>query len=458
MARYDLAVIGGGPGGYVAAIRAGQLGMKVACIERDALGGVCLNVGCIPSKALIRNAEVLNLVKNAGDYGITTGKVAADFGAGVDRSRRVVDRLTKGVAALFRKNSVELISGEAHFLDGHTLAVGDDQIETANVIIATGARPASVPGIELDGEAVVSYRETIVDRSVPDHVVIIGGGAIGIEFAYIYNAYGAHVTVVELMERILPMEDHESSAAVTRSLGKQGVEFRTGVKVSRITAGGGVRHVFVDGPDGEECIDAERVLVSVGVTPNTEALDVEKAGVKLDRGYVQVDALLRANADGVYAVGDVTGIMPLAHVAQAHGVSVVERIAGMEVPPLDYQAVPRAVYCNPQVASMGLTEEQAREQGLDIKVGKFPLLANGKALALGEYDGFAKVIVDAGTGELIGAHLVGHEVTEILGELSLTRMLEGTNIEVGAVVNAHPTLSEAVKEAALAIEGQAIHM
>ncbi|MEX2598427.1 MAG: dihydrolipoyl dehydrogenase [Dehalococcoidia bacterium] len=458
MATYDLAIIGAGPGGYVAAIRAGQLGMKVACIERDVIGGVCLNWGCIPSKSLIRNAEVLNLVNDAGTYGIKTGAVKADYSVALQRSRKVVDRLTKGVGSLFRKNKVEFITGEAKLTGPNSIAVNGDSIEAKNIIIATGSRPRMLPGIEVDGKTVVTYREAILQDTAPSEAVIIGGGAIGVEFAYVYNAYGAKVTVVEFEPRILPKEDAEISTALTKALTKQGIKILTGAKVTEVKTSGKGATVKVDGPDGEVSLPADRVLVAVGISANTEGLGLEEAGVELDRGFVKVDGELRANDNGMYAIGDVMGVMPLAHVAQGQAVHVVERIAGEETYPLDYLAMPRAVYCNPQVASMGLTEQEAQEQGHEVKVGKFPLIANGKALALDDNEGFVKVIVDARTGELLGAHLIGHEVTEMLGELSLTRLLEGTNVEIGAVINAHPTISEAIKEAALAAEGKAVHI
>ncbi len=458
MASYDLAIIGAGPGGYVAAIRGGQLGLKTVCIEREAVGGVCLNWGCVPSKSLIRNAEVLRLVKSAGDFGITTGAVTADYGAALERSRGVVDRLGKGIMGLFRKHGVELLEGEATLLDGRTIAVGDERIQATNVIVATGSRAATMPGVDVDGKVVMTYREAVMSRTAPVQAAIIGGGAAGLEFAYVYNAYGAHVTVVEMEPRILPKEDAEVSAALERSLKKQGIGFLTGSKVTGIERDGDGATVSVETPEERVSLHVDRVLVSIGIVPNTDGLGLEDAGARLERGYVKVDGELRANGDGLFAIGDVAGTMPLAHVAQAQGAYVVERIAGEEPRPLDYQAMPRAVYCNPQVASMGWSEEEAAEHGHQPKVGRFPFIASAKALAAGASEGFAKVVVDSSTGELLGAHLIGHEVTEMLGELSLARIVEGTSFDVGAVVNAHPTLSEAVKEAAMAAEGRAIHI
>ena len=458
MASYDLAIIGAGPGGYVAAIRGGQLGLKTVCIEREAVGGVCLNWGCVPTKSLIRNAEVLRLVRNAGDFGITTGPVEADYAAALERSRGVVGRLGKGIMGLFRKHGVELLEGEARLLGSGSIAVGAERITAANVIVATGSRPAAIPGIDVDGQVVMTYREAVMSRTAPVQAAIIGGGAAGLEFAYVYNAYGAHVTVVEMEPRILPKEDAEVSAALERSLKKQGIGFLTGSKVTGIERDGDGATVSVETPEERVSLHVDRVLVSIGIVPNTDGLGLEDAGARLERGYVKVDGELRANPGGLFAIGDVAGTMPLAHVAQAQGAYVVERIAGEEPRPLDYQAMPRAVYCNPQVASMGWTEEEAAERGHRVKVGRFPFIASAKALAAGASEGFAKVVVDSSTGELLGAHLIGHEVTEMLGELSLARIVEGTSFDVGAVVNAHPTLSEAVKEAAMAAGGRAIHI
>ena len=457
MASCDLAIVGAGPGGYVAAIRAAQLGMKTAIVEREAIGGVCLNWGCIPSKAIIRNAEVLSLVKRADQFGIHIEGVTADFAAGVERSRGVIDKLVRGVKGLLMKNGVEVITGDATLVDSHTIGIGGDLLEAKNVILATGGRARTLPGLEVDEELVITYRG-IMRNDLPEQLIIVGGGAIGLEAAYVYAAYGVNVTVVEFLPSILPREDEDIARYLARYLERQGITILTGSKVTGLKRDGKLATVEVETPNGEQRIPADRVIVSVGIQGNVEGLGLENVGVAVERSFIQTDAELRANTDGVYAIGDVTGTMPLAHVAQAQGVYVVERIAGGETRPIDYNAVPRAVYCNPQVASMGLTEREAREQGYDVSVGRFPMSANGKALGANEADGFAKMVVDGGTGELLGAHLLGHQVTELLGELSLARILEGTNLEVGAVINAHPTISEVVKEAALAASGQAIHM
>ena len=459
MVDFDLVIVGAGPGGYVAAIRAGQLGMRTAIVERDVLGGVCLNWGCIPSKALLRNAEVLSLFHRADRYGITVGEVTADYNQAFERSRRVVDRLTKGVAGLLKKNNVEVVQGAAKLTAARTIAVDGRDLSATNVILSTGARPRTIPGLDVDGKLVMTYREAIVATTVPERAVIIGGGAIGVEFAYLYNAYGADVTIIEREPQLLPLGDTEISQALAKSLEKQGIHVYTSAEFTGLERSGADNGtVKVKTGDGDKEFAADRVLVAVGIQGNVEDLGLEEVGIIVERSFVTVDSELRTAAEGVYAIGDMNGIMPLAHVAQTQGVYVVERIAGEETLPLDYQSMPSAVYCNPQVASLGLTEQQAKAQGLNYKVGKFPLIANGKALALDEYEGMAKLVIDAGTGEILGGHLLGPEVTEMLGELSLALVLEGTNLEVGAVVNAHPTVSEVIKEAALAADGKAIHI
>ena len=450
MTDYDVAVIGSGPGGYPAAIRAAQLGLSTVCIEREFLGGICLNLGCIPSKALLRNAEVLSTVRNASEYGIEVSGVTANYAVGVARSRKVVERLTKGVASLFRRDGVAYVEGNATITGPREVSVDGERIGCQNIIIATGARPALPPPLAADGEMVVTYREVIVDEQVPGRVVIVGGGATGIEFAYLYNVYGAQVTLVEFLPRILPKEDEEISQALSRALGSQGIRLLTGASVTAVAVQDGTARVTIAASDETLELEADRVLVAAGITPNTDGLGVENAGGTLERGFIRVDDRLRVNGENVYAVGDVNGRLPLAHVAHAEGVYAAEHIGGLNPPALDYPGMPRATYCNPQVASIGLTESEAREQGYPIKVGKFPFLANGKALAVGHREGFAKIVADSSTGELLGAHLIGHEVTELLGELSMARLLDGTDVEIGRLVNVHPSMSEAVKEAALA--------
>ncbi|MBI2170415.1 MAG: dihydrolipoyl dehydrogenase [Chloroflexi bacterium] len=464
MPDYDVAIIGAGPGGYVAAIRAGQLGLKTAVIERDDLGGICLNWGCIPSKALLRNAQVVSLFRKAEEFGVTYDNLHADYSKAVDRSRKVVGTLGRGIAALLRKHKVEHIKGQARFVDAHTLAIvsegapEDRTITANNVIIATGARPRAIPGLEPDGQRIITSREALAMRDVPPRTAIIGGGATGAEFAYLLNAYGSQVAIVEMLPHLLPTEDEEISRLLERAFTRQGIKFLTGAKVQEVKKQAeGVKLTVEQGGEAKT-LEADVVLVAVGVQANTHDLGLDAIGVKLERGYVKVDASMKTSAPGVYAIGDVTGILLLAHVASAQGVLCVERIAGKETPDLSYDFMPRATYCHPQVASFGLTEKQALEKGYAVKVGKFPLTALGKAQAMGDTEGMVKIVAGKQYGEILGAHLIGPEVTELLGELSLGRLLEGTTHEVGWLVHAHPTLSEALKEAALAADSQAIHI
>ncbi|MYC06827.1 MAG: dihydrolipoyl dehydrogenase [Chloroflexi bacterium] len=461
MADYDVVVIGAGPGGYVAAIRAGQLGMSAAVIEDDNVGGVCLNWGCIPSKALLRNAEVLNLVKEADKYGITTGNISYDYGKAIDRSRQVVRRLTGGVGSLLRKNNVEHISGRGALRGGTTVSIdgAERAISADHIIVATGARARHIPNIPVDGETVLTSREAIVLREVPDRVVIVGGGAIGAEFADIYHSYGAEVTIVEMLPRLVPLEDEEISQHLERAFRRRGIGYKTGAMVKSVVVNDGVATVTVTDADGANSeIECDKVLVAIGVQGNSDGIGLEAAGVNVERGFIPVDDKMRTNAPGVYAIGDVTGKLPLAHVASAQGVTAVEAIAGMNPMPLDYTLMPRATYCRPQIASFGLTEQQAADSGYSYNVGRFPMAASGKALAMGEVSGMVKLIVDSEVGELLGAHMIGPEATELLGEVGLSRLLEGTTTELGWLVHPHPTISETIKEAALAAEGEAIHI
>ena len=461
MADYDVVVIGAGPGGYVAAIRAAQLGLSTAVIEDDNVGGVCLNWGCIPSKSLLRNAEVLELVKNAGEYGISVGDVTFDYGLAIDRSRQVVRRLTGGVGSLLRKNGVEHISGRGILQSANTIAIdgADRAISADSIIVATGARARHIPGIPVDGETVLTSREAIVLREVPERVVIVGGGAIGVEFADIYHSYGAEVMIIEMLPRLVPLEDEEISQQLERVFRRRGIGFKTGAMVGGVTVSEGTAAVTVTDADGAVSeIECDKVLVAIGVQGNTEDIGLEVAGVNTERGYITVDDEMRTNVPGVFAIGDVTGKLPLAHVASAQGVIAAEVIAGMNPMPLDYSLMPRATYCRPQIASFGLTEQQAADAGYSFKVGRFPMSASGKALAMGEPNGMVKLVVDSEVGELLGAHIIGPEATELLGEVGLSRLLEGTTTELGWLVHPHPTISETIKEAALAVEGEAIHI
>ena len=460
MAEYDVVALGSGPGGYVAAIRAGQLGMKTAVVERDALGGICLNWGCIPSKALLRNAEVLSLIQHSEEYGITIQGVRADFSRAIDRSRRVVDRLTRGVATLLRRNGVEHVSGVGSLSDANTVVVdGGRTLTTDNVIIATGARQRHIPALPIDGQTVITSREALELRRAPSKAVIIGGGATGCEFAYMWRAYGSDVTIVELLPRLVPNGDEEVSGQLERSFRRQGIQIATDAQVQGIAVDdAGTAKVSILSQGESSVLEGDVVLVAVGVEGNTDGIGLETAGVAVERGFIPVDEMMRTNVEGIYAIGDVTGKLLLAHVASAQGVTAVEHIAGLDPQPLDYDQIPSAIYCRPQVASFGMTEAQARDAGYAIKVGKFPLAASGKALAMNESEGMVKLVVDAEIGEVLGAHMIGAEVTELLGELGMTRLLEATTTELGWLVHPHPTISEALKEAALAAEGEAIHI
>ncbi len=461
MADFDVVVIGAGPGGYVAAIRAAQLGMSAAIIENDNVGGVCLNWGCIPSKALLRNAEVLDLVRHADEFGISVGDVSFDYGKAIDRSRQVVKRLTGGVRSLLRKNGIEHIRGRGALRSANTVAIDADAraVTADNIILATGARARHIPSIPVDGETVLTSREAIVLREVPERVVIIGGGAIGVEFADIYHSYGSEVTVVEMLPRLVPLEDEDISQQLERVFRRRGIGYKTGATVGSVTVSNGVASMKVIDADGSESvIECDKVLVAIGVQGNVEDIGLEAVGVRTERGFITVDSEMRTNVPGVYAIGDVTGMLPLAHVASAQGAAASEAIAGLNPMPLDYSLMPRATYCRPQIASFGLTERQASDAGHSFKVGRFPMSASGKALAMGEANGMVKLVVDTEVGELLGAHMIGPEATELLGEVGLSRLLEGTTTELGWLVHPHPTISETIKEAALAVDGEAIHI
>ena len=459
---YDVVVIGGGPGGYVAAIRAAQLGLDVALVEKEHLGGVCLNWGCIPTKSLLRNAEVVSLLGRGKEFGFTLSGFQADFGAAVDRSHKVSERLVTGVGVLMRENGVDVVAGTGRLRSANEVEValnegGTQTLPARHVILATGSRARSIPGIAPDGRRILTSREAIVLRELPVSVVVVGAGPIGMEFAHIWQAYGARVTVVEMLPRALPLEDEEVSAVVERAFKRRKVKLLTSARVQEIEpTGDGVRVRVSDG-QGEQSLEAERVLVAIGVAPNSEGLGLEEVGVALDRGYVEIDEFMRTGVPGIYAVGDLTGKLALAHVASAQGIIAAEAIAGVGTRPLDYEALPRCTYCQPQVASFGLTEAQATERGHKVKVGRFFFLANGKALSLGEREGFAKIVADEVSGEILGAHLVGPEVTELLSELVLARTWELTPEEIAHSVHAHPTLSEALMEAAHGVFGHTIH-
>jgi len=464
MAEYDVVIIGAGPGGYVAAIRAAQLGMKTAVVERDELGGTCLNWGCIPSKALLRNAEIVNLFNRAESWGVEVGDINADFGVAVDRSRQVVKRMTLGVGYLLKKNDIDLIKGQAVIQSPTEIAVAppedgpEENLTAKTIILATGARPRSIPTLPIDGTLVMTSREALEAKDMPKSAIFVGGGPIGCELAYVYNAYGVDVTIVEVLPHLLPNEDEEIGAEVERAFDNQGIKTMTGAMLTAMSQEGDQAVVTIKTEDSEQQLTTDRIIVAIGVQGNAEGLGLEKVGVATERGFVTVNERMQTNVPSIYAVGDITGKLLLAHVASAQGIDVVERLAGLTPPELDYSLMPKAVYCQPQVASFGITEKEAEASGLEVRVGKFPFRANGKALGMGDYDGFAKIVMEVGTEKILGAQMVGPEVTDLLGELSMNRMLEGTVRELGMMVHAHPSLSEVVKEAALACVDEAIHM
>ena len=465
MNTYDLIVIGAGPGGYVSAIRAAQLGLKTAIVDKRWLGGVCLNVGCIPSKSLLKNAEIAHTLRHRGkEFGFAFENLQLDYAVAVKRSRKASDRLTKGVGFLMRKNKIEVHMGAAKITARDTVLVTDaegkhSELKAANIIVATGASPAMIPGVQEDGEKILTYEAAILQEKLPKSAVIIGSGAIGVEFATIWNAYGVDVTVVEMLPRIVPLEDEEISKELAKAFRKRGVKTLTGHRVESITPTEDGVQVLVSGEGGQQTLEAEQALVAIGFKPNSGGLGLEELGVSLDRrGFIQIDERMATNVPGIWAIGDVTGKLMLAHVASAQGIVAAENIAGAETITLNYEMMPRATYCHPQIASFGLTEAQARERGYEVKIGRFPFQANGKALGLGEGSGWAKIVTDARYGEILGAHLIGPEVTELLPELTLAQMMEITIAEIARNVHAHPTLSEALMEAAHDAEGHAIHL
>jgi len=461
---YDLIVIGSGPGGYVAAIRASQLGLKTAIIEKESLGGICLNWGCIPTKALLKSAQVFEYLNHSQDYGIKingTGEV--DFAAVVKRSRGVADGMSKGVQFLMKKNKIDVVNGfgklkskgvvEVKLNDGST-----KQITAKHIILATGGRSRELPSLKQDGVKVFGYRQAMVLPKQPKSMVVVGSGAIGIEFAYFYNSIGTKVTVVEFLDNIVPLEDEEVSKGLFRILKKQGINIMTNSNVESVDTSGELCKVNIKTAAGTEVIEAEVVLSAVGISTNIEGIGLEELGVKTERGKVLVDDYYKTNVEGVYAIGDIVKGQALAHVASAEGIICVEKIAGQNPHPLDYNNIPGCTYCSPEVASVGYTEKAAKEAGYEIKVGKFPFSASGKASAAGAKDGFVKLIFDAKYGEFLGAHMLGLNVTEMIAEVVTARKLEATGHEIIKSVHPHPTMSEAVMEAAAAAYDEVIHL
>jgi dihydrolipoamide dehydrogenase len=460
--RFDVVVVGTGPGGYVAAIRCAQLGLSVAAVEDDRPGGVCLNWGCIPTKALLRNAEIVGLFQRAEEFGVTVDKWTADYAQAVQRSRRVADRMAKGVEFLFRKNKITLVLGTGTLKARNVVEVkGKDGVQTLEakaIILATGSEPRSLPGVTIDEKQVISSNGAVRIEATPASLIVIGAGAVGMEFADVYGAYGVPVTVLEALPRVLPIEDEEVSALLARVFSRRGMTIRTGVRVQKVSPGKAGLAVEIEAEGKAERLEAEQVLMAVGRASKTKGLGLEALGVATERGLVTVGPTMETSVKGIFAVGDMTGRQMLAHKAMAEGVVAAEAIAGRSPHPVDYDNVPSCTYCRPQVASIGLSEAKAKANGREIAVGRFPFTANGKAVALGETEGFLKVVADKRTGEILGVHIVGSEATEMIHEFAVGRTLEATLEEIIHTIHAHPTLSEAALEATLAALGQAIHI
>jgi dihydrolipoamide dehydrogenase len=461
--KYDLLVLGSGPGGYVAAIRASQLGLKVGVVEKESLGGICLNWGCIPTKALLKSANVFEYITHAADYGINVKGAEVDFDSVIKRSRDVANGMSKGIQFLFKKNKIDAIMGFGKLKPGKKIEVtGEDKkvttYEADHIIVATGGRSRELPSMPIDNEKIIGYRKAMVMEKIPKKMVIVGSGAIGVEFAYFYHAMGTEVTVVEFMPRIVPVEDEEISKALERIFKKSGIQIMTSAEVTKVDTKGKGCKVTVKTKKGDEQLECDVVLSAVGIATNLEGIGLEDVGVATDKGKVLVDDHYKTNIPGIYAIGDIVHGPALAHVASAEGIICVEKIAGQNPAPLDYNNIPGCTYCSPEIASVGYTEAQAKEAGYDIKVGKFPFSASGKASAAGAKDGFVKVIFDAKYGEWLGAHMIGANVTEMIAEVVSARKLETTGHEIIKSVHPHPTMSEAVMEAAAAAYDEVIHI
>ena len=461
--NYDLIVIGSGPGGYVAAIRASQLGMKTAIVERAELGGICLNWGCIPTKALLKSAQVFEYLNHAADYGIKVKGHEADFPAIVNRSREVADGMSKGIQFLMKKNKIDVIQGTGKVIAGKKVEVTDSKgkkevHDAKHTILAVGARSRELPNIKIDGKKVIGYREAMTLAKLPKSMVVMGSGAIGVEFAYFYATLGVEVTIVEYLPNIVPVEDEEVSKQLGRSFKKMGIKILTDASVESVDTKGSTCKVKVKTKKGEESIECDVVLSAVGITANLENIGLETLGIATDKGKILVNDFYQTNIPGVYAIGDCVGGQALAHVASAEGITCVEKIAGHHPEPLDYNNIPGCTYCQPEIASVGYTEKAAKEAGYELKIGKFPFSASGKASAAGAKDGFVKLIFDAKYGELLGAHMIGANVTEMIAEIVAVRKLETTGEEIIKTIHPHPTMSEAIMEAAAAAYGEVIHL
>ncbi len=461
---YDIIVVGSGPGGYVTAIRASQLGLKTAVVEKESLGGVCLNWGCIPTKALLKSANVFDYLNHAEDYGITVKEAKADFGKIIKRSRDVADGMSKGVQFLMKKNKIDVINGTGKVIAGKKVEVTDANgkketyAASKGVIIATGARSRQLPNLPQDGKNIIGYREAMSLEKQPKKMVVVGSGAIGIEFAYFYNSLGTDVTVVEFQDNVVPVEDIDVSKELAKSLKKQGIKIMTGSSVEKVEVKGGVCKVNIKTKKGEENIECDVVLSAVGIEANIQNIGLEDVGIATDKGKILVNDFYQTNIPGYFAIGDCVPGQALAHVASAEGILCVEKIAGHNPEPLDYNNIPGCTYASPEIASVGYTEEQAKEAGYELKIGKFPFSASGKASAAGAKEGFVKLIFDAKYGELLGGHMIGMNVTEMIAELVAVRKLETTGEELIKTVHPHPTMSEAVMEAAAMAYGEVIHL
>lgn len=465
MKSYDVIVIGAGPAGYVCAIRATQLGLNTAIIEKQWLGGVCLNIGCIPSKALLKNAEVAHTLRQRGrEFGFSLENLKLDYSVAVKRSRQVSNRLTKGVGFLMKKNKIDVHMGTAKFTALNTIELTDsdgktETIQGKNIVVATGASAFVPSGWEIDGEHILTYNEAILQERLPKSVIIIGSGAIGVEFGTIWNSYGVEVTIVEMLPNIVPLEDEEVSKELAKAFNKQGINVLTNHKVASVVVKDGSVEVVVENNGESKKLQAEQALIAIGVKPNSQNLGLEDIGVEVSpQGMIAIDERMATNVPGVWAIGDVTGKLMLAHVGSAQGITCAENIAGVETITLDYEMLPKVTFSHPQVASFGMTEEVAKERGYEVRVGRFPFQASGKALGLGESAGWVKIVTDAKYGEILGAHMIGPEVTELLPELTLAQMMEITTAEIARNVHAHPTLSEILMEAAHGAEGHSINI
>ncbi len=461
--NYDVIVLGSGPGGYVTAIRASQLGMKVAIVERAELGGICLNWGCIPTKALLKSAQVFEYIHHAADYGIKINGADADFGSMIKRSRDVAAGMSKGVQFLMKKNKIEVIEGNGVVKAGKSVEVTDaagnkKTISAKHIIIATGARSKDLPTMKQDGKKIIGYREAMNLQVQPKSMIVVGAGAIGVEFAYFYNSIGTQVTIVEFMDRVVPVEDEEISKELARNFRKQGITVMTSASVESVDTSGEGCKVKVKSAKGEEILACDIVLSAAGVIANIENIGLEALGIKTEKGKITVDQYYKTNVDGYYAIGDVTPGPALAHVASAEGITCVEAIAGLKPEPIDYNNIPGCTYCSPEIASVGMTEAAAKAAGYTLKIGKFPFTASGKAKAAGHAEGFVKVIFDAKYGEFLGAHMIGANVTEMIAEVVAARKLETTGHEIIKTIHPHPTMSEALMEAAAAAYGEVIHI